>query len=430
MAMLVKLPLSQLPTLFLVMLCACTVQAEEAVSISETAGVFSTWQDRVIQIQVIDKQAGTKAGIGSGFFAGRSRWVVTNYHVVAELVNEPGKYTARYVADFGLEGSLELLAVDAVHDLALLQTEDLERVSLEIETATQPQGDCLYAMGYPFDIGLTIVEGTYNGLLEKSLYEKLHYTGSINPGMSGGPAINSAVRVVGVNVSTAGNQVSFLVPAIYVGELLANSSGEVATEPALRLAVGSQLLENQQRLGSRLLAERLPTTQLNNYSVPAALAAFINCWGNSDDKGKEDIALVYYRCQTGDDIFLSGSLSTGIIRYQHDLISSRELNPFRFYHQLEQRGQFPQLRLDGDENSVSNYACESDFVDQTGLPLKVTFCLRKYLEFDGLYDVYLTAISVHASREALQSTLVLAGFSWTNLSALSARFLEALKWQK
>ena len=70
MAMLVKLLLSQLPTLFLVMLCACTVQAEEAVSISETAGVFSTWQDRVIQIQVIDKQAGTKAGIGSGFFAG------------------------------------------------------------------------------------------------------------------------------------------------------------------------------------------------------------------------------------------------------------------------------------------------------------------------------------------------------------------------
>ena len=79
---------------------------------------------------------------------------------------------------------------------------------------------------------------------------------------------------------------------------------------------------------------------------------------------------------------------------------------------------------------MSNYACESNFVDQSGLPLKVTLCLRKYLQFEGLYDVYLSATSLRASREALQSTLVLGGFSWDNLSALSGRFLEALKWQK
>ncbi|MEZ5581942.1 MAG: hypothetical protein R3F37_03415 [Candidatus Competibacteraceae bacterium] len=47
---------------------------------------------------------------------------------------------------------------------------------------------------------MTIVEGTYNGQLDKSLYEKIHFTGSINPGMSGGPTINRDGAVVGVNV--------------------------------------------------------------------------------------------------------------------------------------------------------------------------------------------------------------------------------------
>ena len=395
-----------------------------------TSNVYSAARDRVLQIQVIDNQAGTKAGIGSGFFAGQPGWVVTNYHVIAELVNEPGKYRARYVAEGNQEGSLELLAVDAVHDLALLVTDEFVRPALRLAPANVPHGERLYSLGYPFDIGLTIVEGTFNGMLEKSLYEKLHFTGSINPGMSGGPTINADGQVIGVNVSTAGNQVSFLVPVQFVAGMLARASGVSASKEELAESVASQLLANQEDISQRLLAEDLPTTRLNGYSVPAGLAAYINCWGNSDNDRPEDIKLVYYRCQTTDDIFLSGSLFTGMIRYQHDLVSTENLSPFRFSKHLENRGQFPSIRLDGTETSVSAYSCTSDFVDHSGLPLKVTFCLRTYRQYAGLYDVYLTATSLKESREALQSTLVLAGFNWENLSRLSARFLEALTWAR
>ena len=38
--------------------------------------------------------------------------------------------------------------------------------------------------------------------------------------MSGGPAILASGEVAGVNVATAGNAVSFLVPAVYARELL------------------------------------------------------------------------------------------------------------------------------------------------------------------------------------------------------------------
>ena len=266
----------------------------------DTAKVYATWRDRIVQIQVIDRQADSKAGIGSGFFAGQPDWVVTNYHVIAELVNEPGRYRSRYLAEGGREGDLQLLAVDAVHDLALLKTDGFERKALALATNGPPKGTRLWSLGYPFDIGLTIVEGTYNGPLEKSLYEKLHFTGSINPGMSGGPTLNDNGEVVGINVSTAGNQVSFLVPVQYVAQLVSSVGDGPVTEESLNERVAGQLLDNQQHIVDRLLAGSVPLTRLNGYSAPAGLASFINCWGNSHEDEENNLAFVLYRCQSDD----------------------------------------------------------------------------------------------------------------------------------
>src|SRR6201999_2275505 len=82
------------------------------------------------------------------------------------------------------------------------------------------QGARVYSLGNPHDVGLSIVEGTYNGQLAETLFERIHFTGSLNPGMSGGPAIDRAGRVVGVNVASMGNQLSFLVPIRFARELL------------------------------------------------------------------------------------------------------------------------------------------------------------------------------------------------------------------
>jgi hypothetical protein len=396
-----------------------------------TADVYEAWRDRVVQVRVVDRQAGGKAGIGSGFVAGRRGWVVTNYHVVAEVVNEPGRYAVSYLSDTGSEGDLKLLAVDAVHDLALLQASDLAPSPLTLGSAPPPRGTRLWSIGFPFDIGLTIVEGSFSGRLQRSLYDRLHFTGSINPGMSGGPALDARGAVVGVNVSTAGNQVSFLVPVRFVHELL-DQGAQVAppvAHAALREQLAAQLLENQQWLTERLLADGLPVTRLNGFAVPGAPGDFVNCWGNSEQDEESRLDTVVYQCQTEDDIYLSRSQESGIVRYQHNLVSSTALGPMRFYRQLENRGYYPDLHLDGDERSVTNYACRSGFVEQSELPLKVTWCVRSYRELDGLYDAFLTATSLVENRTALQSSLVLGGFSWENLERLAERFLGAFQWQ-
>lgn len=395
-------------------------------AVLDTPDLYAQWRDRVVQIQVIDLQAQSKTAIGSGFFAGQPGWVVTNYHVIAELTNQPGRYQARYLDESGLEGSLSLLSVDVVHDLAVLSTEGLAPPGLQLAQQNPPKGTRLFSLGYPYDIGLTIVEGTYNGLLEKSLYEKLHFTGSINPGMSGGPVLNRSGEVVGVNVSTAGNQVSFLVPTNFVAQLIESTQNLPADTDLMNEAVAGQLLRNQENISSRLLSGEVPKTRLNGYMVPGALAPYINCWGNSLEDHPDELNVVTYHCQTEDDIYLSESLFTGSINYQHDLLSTDQLHPMRFYQQLEDRSYFPQLNLEGDEQSVTNYECHSDFVDQSGMTFKAIFCVRRYRKLGGVYDSYLSLTSLVDQQEALQSTLVLAGFSWYNIETLSARFIQSI----
>ena len=65
----------------------------------------------------------------------------------------------------------------------------------------------------------------YLGVVERSFYPSIFFSGSLNPGMSGGPTLDEQGRVMGINVATRldGQQVSFLVPAQYAIDLVARA---------------------------------------------------------------------------------------------------------------------------------------------------------------------------------------------------------------
>lgn len=417
-----------LKLMFLLILVFCCPQVLQAqLATADTADLYASWSDRVLQVQVIERQSQSKSGIGSGFLAAPGGLVITNFHVIADLASHPGDYQARYLAANGKHGNLELVNVDVVHDLAVLRSVDPMPPPLQISSHSPRQGTRLYSMGFPYDIGLTIVEGTYNGLLEKSLYERMHFTGSINPGMSGGPVLDQQGEVIGINVATAGNQVGFLIPAKFANRLLQQSGTEAVDSDALHAAISRQLLDNQARIATGLLNENLVSTQLNEYRVAGELADWMSCWGNSLQNSVDALKQVYYQCQSQDDIYLANDLTTGVIRFQHDLISAEELNPLRFYRQLQKRSHFPQLRLEGSEETVSRYHCQTGFVKHGALDFQTTFCVRTYRKLDGIYDGYLYLTSLVENHEALQSTLVLAGFSWENLLQLSEKFIKSIE---
>ncbi len=138
---------------------------------------------------------------GSGWVVQRGR-VVTNAHVVAGassiVVREPG--------DTGVERAT-LVAFDPERDLAVLDVADLNASPLDIgEDLTA--GAQAYAAGYPGDGPFTITpqrvrdrltaRGTdiyQSGTVDRDIYS---LRGSVRPGNSGGPLLDTHGDVVGV----------------------------------------------------------------------------------------------------------------------------------------------------------------------------------------------------------------------------------------
>jgi S1-C subfamily serine protease len=398
-----------------------------------THELFERIKGRVAQVRIIERRSGTRSSIGSAFFVSDEGHAITNYHVVSSIVHHPEDYTAELVRE-GKDAEavpVRLVDVDVVHDLAVIRLEGPVKDWFELEAREPPQGTRLYAMGNPHDLGTTIVEGTYNGLVQDALYEKVHFSGAINPGMSGGPTVTGAGRVVGVNVATMGNQLGFLVPVAHARALLARARQVKEGGPSGLLAVvGAQLLDNQQRIAERLLASPPPTQTLGDYHVPGRWQPFLKCWGDTPHLPENPYTITRYQCSSEEDIYLSSEHRTGVVAYDHAYVSSDKLGPLRFSALYSATFGNDPGGVDAMKEDVTNFRCQVEFVKVGGLPARVALCLRAYKKLPGLYDLALRAATLDASTSGVQTSLDLAGFSADNARALARRYLEALSWTK
>src|SRR5499426_2473010 len=187
--------------------------------------VLAQVRPTVIQIKSFFGSNTAQSSHGTGFAVREGGVFITNYHVVAERVQYPGKYRLEYRTADGETGAVTVLAVDLRHDLALVRASGYAPMPIKLQPSSAIKGDRAYSVGYPLDVGLTITEGISNGNVDDSFEPRIHYSGAINAGMSGGPALNAAGEVIGVNVSGYRFEqlVSFLVPAAHA-QALANRS--------------------------------------------------------------------------------------------------------------------------------------------------------------------------------------------------------------
>jgi serine protease Do len=296
-------------------------------------------------------------------------------------------------------------------------------------TATIEQGSRLYSLGHPSDLGLSIVEGTYNGLLQHTLYPKIHFTGSINPGMSGGPTITHDGRVIGINVSTMGNQVSFLVPAERAIALLERAVGQPPAEPAALLGqVGRQIVAYQNVYLDGMFAGEGKTVELGPYRAPTEPAPFFRCWGNANRRPELQYQTITHSCSTDDYLFIAGDQESGVIDLTHELITSTSLNRSRFgalYSSVFGDDNTPA----GVEEHVTSWRCRTRNVRNETTPLRATLCVRRYRKLDGLYDAVLQTAVLGRRDSGLVSTLTLSGVSHENIQSLTTRYLERITWR-
>ncbi|HEX6530734.1 MAG TPA: DegQ family serine endoprotease [Burkholderiales bacterium] len=138
-------------------------------------------------------------GLGSGFIISEDGYVLTNAHVVAG----DGEVTVR-LADAKREFKAKVIGADERTDVALLKIEakGLPTVKLGKSGALQP-GEWVAAIGSPFGFENTITAGivsaTGRSLPAETYVPFIQTDVAVNPGNSGGPLINLAGEVVGVN---------------------------------------------------------------------------------------------------------------------------------------------------------------------------------------------------------------------------------------
>ncbi|MBU2876226.1 serine protease [Aliiglaciecola lipolytica] len=393
--------------------------------------LFSQYRNSLYQIQMIDKESGNKSSIGSGFRVSEEGDIISNYHVISDFVYFPDKYRIQYLDSNGNTGSLKLKNFDVINDLSLLQIAPEQTSGLPFKLAQDLplQGSNIYSLGNPHDLGMIVVPGTYNGLKKNSFYQRIHFTGSINPGMSGGPAVNGLGQIVGVNVATAGNQIGFLIPLPKVKALF-NSQEQIDVED-YKSHIQKQLQKNQGKMIAEILSTPWSHSPLGKASVPEKISDFISCWGGSNASEKDVKFLsVSSRCRIGEAIFLNGRLQTGEIEIEFEWLTSEQLNTFQFHNFLTQKIAFTRPGNQAGKNDVTNYRCQQDIVsNQHQVSQKSILCARAYKDFDDLYDVLFISASNDYSDGSLISHFTLAGVSADSMKQFSNQFMDSMSWQ-
>ena len=410
--------------LIVTLLSALSALAQET---DDANRLFDAHQEAIYQVRIIEKSSGNKAALGSSFQISADGLLVSNYHVVADAVRKPEGYLIEYLASDGSRGNLRLLAVDVLHDLALLQHERRDAPWLSLRNNRIPKGTRIFSLGNPHDLGMTVVEGTYNGLVDHSLYEHVLISGSLNPGMSGGPSLDREGRVVGVNVSTAGNQISFLVPSGYLQPLLEDAR-KASAEPDWNPVLEQQLLAHQDDYLSRLLASEWKTTPLGEVRVPAEIAPYVKCWGDKSDEKETLYQLTNRICNVDESLFVSSFLSTGSFRFQYQWFETEKLNPVQLYSQMEARF-YLDMNNSAYKEDVTPFACESSFVTLNDTHWKVHWCVRRYKRFPALHDVAVAMASLASDRKGMLVNFSAAGVSQDNALQLTRRFMGAVAWK-
>jgi hypothetical protein len=297
-------------------------------------------------------------------------------------------------------------------------------------TSIPNKGANLYSLGNPMDLGFSIVEGTNNGLMKYSEDKNILFSGSLNPGMSGGPTLNEAGQIIGINVATSGNEISFLVPAEHLSVILGRLKlRNFKAEDNFFTLTSDQLLSDNKAFLQRIINEKWSYEKIGRFSVPSELSRSVRCWDSSRTPEKDDLFRSFFtRCSNERSIYLDSGLEVGTLDYEYQWIESDELHPARLYDRYEYLNS-SMLGSGADKNDVTNFSCNTRFVDVNQQEFKITVCRRDYLNYSGLSDVLITMAMVGHASKGFIFNLDMVGTDFKTALELFQKMLGEFKWK-
>ena len=160
----------------------------------------------VVSIAVGQQRRGTEAGqtgAGSGVVIAPDGYILTNDHVVQNADRLNVRLTD------GTSLSATLIGQDPATDLAVIRADTAYLPCSTLGSSERLRvGQLIIAMGNPFGFQSTVTTGVISALgralrsTQGRLIENIiQHTAPLNPGNSGGPLVDSAGRVVGINTA-------------------------------------------------------------------------------------------------------------------------------------------------------------------------------------------------------------------------------------
>ncbi len=389
--------------------------------------VLARVRPAVIQIKGFFGANTAQAFHGTGFAVAEGGVFMTNYHVVAQQVQYPDKFRLEYRTPEGKTGKVSVVSVDVRHDLAVVRAVDHSPAPVKLVPAIPVKGERAYSVGFPLDVGLTITEGVSNGAVEDSFDPRIHYSGAINGGMSGGPALNATGHVIGVNVSGYRFEqlVSFLVPAEHAQALLRRSLTAPPDDGKRRNEVQTQMRGHAAALLGAL-KQGMPTQAVAGYRLPAKLAPFIDCNASGDPTPNQPVQVTRINCSAKAGLYVEQGLYSGDLRYSHFVLSTDKLDAWRFVHRLSELASATDAY--GSRRHGGPFSCENRNLRLTGFDASVLVCVRSYRKLEGLYDFTVRVSSLNGVKRGFASHLDMFGLDFDAGMSFIRRDVDAMEW--
>ena len=177
-----------------------------------TIEVFQRASPSVVQVvgrteQVSDASGVEEEGVqtGSGFIWDTAGHAVTNNHVVANTNGLVVRLASGKVVD------AHVLGTAPNYDLAVVELNDLGNLPAPIAIGSSGDlqvGQSAFAIGNPYGLDQSLTTGVVSALKRRlptsggrEIADVIQTDAAVNPGNSGGPLLDSAGRVIGVNTA-------------------------------------------------------------------------------------------------------------------------------------------------------------------------------------------------------------------------------------
>ncbi|GAA2549776.1 hypothetical protein GCM10010435_19500 [Winogradskya consettensis] len=266
-----------------------------------SAGVVAKVLPSVVTVRVT-------GAIGSGFVISADGYAITNDHVV-----EGSDGTMSVLFSDGSTADAKLVGRDPESDIAVIKISRTNLTPIQFgDSDSIAIGDPVFAFGSPFALNNTVTQGIVSSLdrtLQQSesggptrYYAAIQTDAAVNQGNSGGPLVDAAGRVIGVNsvIRSVGNTeegagnigLAFAIPFNQARRL---AEDIIDTGKARRTVIGAEVATSGSTSSSSAAGARLRSVEPAGPAAVAGLKSgdvITKLGGHPLDDGVDLIAMV------------------------------------------------------------------------------------------------------------------------------------------